>query len=54
MSDEELEVLGDDVPEYPEGEGDRDEYINSEAHRNIEDITDDELDALDEQDTEEA
>ena len=39
------DVPGDDVPEYP-GEGDRDEYIHSDDHRDIEDIDDDELDQL--------
>lgn len=37
---------GDDVPEYPDDGGDRDEYINSADHTNIEDIDDEDLDEL--------
>ena len=47
MSDAPEDVPGEDVPEYPGG--DRDEYLNSPEHRNIEDIPDDELDAPDDE-----
>jgi hypothetical protein len=40
---EEADIPGDDVPEYPGEGGGRHEYINSDDHRNIEDIDEGEL-----------
>lgn len=41
------DVPGDDVPEYPDEDyGDRDEYINSSKHINVEEINDEDLDEL--------
>jgi hypothetical protein len=39
------QIPGDDVPEYEDG-GDREEYLNSPDHVNIEEISDEMLDEL--------
>ena len=44
MSDDVVE--GDDVPEYPGEGGGRFEYINSDDHIDIEDLSEEELDLL--------
>ena len=37
------DIPGDDVPDYAEGDEDRQEYLNDPAHVNIEDVPEEEL-----------